>query len=125
RTFRCCLKPFVTPPIHKFANRGIVNTLENLRGESADEDASRSAVADATRPQIKKRFLVQPSDAGAVSAANIVGPDFELWFGVDLGVFRKKQVLTVLHSIGLLGLFSNDNRAIENSFGAPREYSFV
>ena len=49
----------------------------------------------------------------AVRAANIVGFDLELRFGVDVGVAREQQVLVALDGVGLLRVLPYDHFAVE------------
>src|SRR5215471_17760091 len=82
-------------------------------------------VADAARPEIKQRLLIQLADTGAVGAPDIIRTDLELRLRIDLRVFRKKQVSAVLHRIGFLCVLSDDDGAVENALRLPAKDSLV
>ena len=93
--------------------------------QNLESGPAARAVVDAASCEIEQRFLIHLSDAGAVSAPDIVGTDFELRLRVDLRMFGEQKVSVVLHRIRFLRVFANDDRAVENALPVSAQNAFV
>src|ERR1051325_10320215 len=78
-----------------------------------------SRFIQAARAQVKERIVLYLANSCAVGALHIVSVDFKLRLGIDLRVIGKQQVAVGLLGVRLLGVFMNDNPAMENAVSLP------
>src|SRR5882762_8788804 len=60
-----------------------LDAVHNVLGEGVDQQIARVTLADAAGLKVKQHFAIELPDGGAVSAADVVGPDLEFGLGVD------------------------------------------
>ena len=81
---------------------------------------ARLGGADAPRPQVEERVLVELTDRRAVPALHVVGEDLELRLRVDERLAREEQVLVRLLRVGLLRVGAHEDLAVEDAARAAR-----
>src|SRR5229473_852432 len=102
----------------------IVDRLDHLAQKTIDQHMARFLGRDAARLQIKKRDLVEVADAGAMTALDVVGIDFELGLSVNRGAGADQQIAAQLVRVGLLSVFADDDAALKRAMPAPRRDAF-
>ena len=82
-------------------------------------------MANATRAQVKEGVFVELADGGSVRTLDVVGVDFELGLGVDLGRLREQEILIGLVGVGFLRGLVNVDLAAEDTGGPAAENPLV
>src|SRR5262249_45579404 len=111
--------------LQSLSHCGNTNRIENLAGETADQDALRLAFSNAPALEVKNGIRVHLPDRRAVETAYVIVSNFELRLGVDLSLLREQQVFAVLDGVRLLSILVNHDRAIEHTFPIPGEHALV
>src|SRR5688572_7966190 len=111
------MTPVLRQVDQRLANLVVRNVFEGFGREGGDEQGTRLGKRNAARAQIEDEVLVQIAGGRAVSADYVVGIDFELRLGVELGSRRKQQSVARLLAIGLLGVPPDHHLALEHAAG--------
>src|SRR6185312_5374601 len=78
-----------------------------------------SSFIQAARAQVKEGIVLYLANGCAVRALHIVSINFKLRLGINLRVIGKQQVAVGLLGVRLLGVFVNDDPAMENAVSLP------
>ena len=97
------------------AQRRHLDAVEYFTGKSETQHFSRCGFINTTRTQIKDLLRVQLSDGGTVTALDIIGVNFQLGLGVDLGITGEHQIVIGQLCIAVLCLLVDQYAAIEHS----------
>ena len=104
---------------------GDAHAVEDFAGKGACQHPDGLAVANATGAQIEQSIFVELADGGSVRTLDVVGVDFELGLGVDLGRLREQEVLVGLVGVGFLRGLVNVDLAAKDAGGPAAEDALV
>ncbi len=107
------------------AYRADLDTAYNVVGEGKCQHGAGFVFADAARPQIKQRFLIELPDGCAVRTAHVIRKDFQLRLGVDSRVRRQQHRLIGLLGVGFLRILAHENFAVEYASRLAVQNAFV
>ena len=79
------------------------HTIHNVGHERLHKEHPGIFFRNASCTHIEKCVLVELSNCGAVAALHVVGIDFELWFGMHLGIWRCDNIVVALIRFSLVG----------------------
>src|SRR4051812_17231230 len=83
--FSCrALEPLLHHRLERQMQLFILDWIEDLLKESADQHALGVDLWDAAAHQIEQRFLIERADSRAMAADDVVGKDLEFGLGKDL-----------------------------------------
>ena len=102
-------------PGRSVAQRRHLDAVEYFSGESETQHFACGGFINATRTQIKDLLRVQLPDRRTVTAFDIIGVDFKLGFGVDLGITGEHQIVIAQLRVAVLRLLIDQYAAIEHS----------
>src|SRR5262249_48229265 len=111
--------------LQALADRFNLDAANNVVGEGKGQKSPGRFQANATRAQIEQSLIGKLADGGSVRALDVVGVDFELRLGVDLGIVRQEQCFVGLLGIGLLSVLRHANLAVEYASGLPIKHALV
>jgi hypothetical protein len=101
------------------------HALDTFAGERQKQQAPCRGFINSSRLQIEKRRLLDLTDGCSVGTLHVVGIDFELRLGIDLGIVRKQQVPVRLLGIRLLRVFVHHDATMEDSMRMSVENTVV
>src|SRR6516164_7123595 len=92
-------------PIQIFRDRRLIEPLDYFVEKPGDDEALGGLNWDAAGTEIEKFVFVDLAAGGAVSAADVVGQNFEAGHGVGLGVIAQKKISHFLVGVGEVGMW--------------------
>lgn len=97
---------------------------DDLGGKRVHKQTARRSLRDAAAPHVEQRLFVQLPHRGAMAALDIVGVDFQIGFGLELGLFGQQQVAVGLIGLGFLRAGFHEHMALEAAGGAVVQNAF-
>src|SRR5438270_2854552 len=101
------------------------DAVNDVSGEGINQQIASVGSADASRAQIKQRFLVKLTDRSAMRTAHVISEDLKFGFRVDRRVFGKHEILVGLLGIRFLCILAHKNLAVKHCAGGPVKNAFI
>ena len=98
--------------------------LDDIVCEGHHEQHAGFGFGYSSRTHVEKGVRVELAGRCAVAALHVVGIDFELRLGIDVGLLGGAEVAVGLYGRGLLGALPHENAAVEDPRGRVFEYIF-
>ena len=89
------------------------------------QDLGCLSFVESPTAQVEERRFIKLTDGCAVTAFDVVSVDFQLGFGVNLGMLRQQQIVISLVRVGAVRSFMDDGLAVPNAATATVEYAAV
>jgi hypothetical protein len=105
--------------------RLVIEALNDLVQEAADDEALGGWDRNAAGTEIKKLIRVDLAGGGTVRATDVVGENFKAGHRVGFGIVAQEKIAHFLIGVGEMGVRLDPDKAAERGAGAIVERVFV